>query len=71
MCVNDYAVEVMQAGEWRAVVKESNNYHRFGAHHFDPVTTDRLRLTIFACHGENESARVYQVRVYSKEKETD
>ncbi|MBC7234619.1 MAG: FAD-dependent oxidoreductase [Chloroflexi bacterium] len=60
--VQGYTVEVEEGNEWRQVVAEMCNYHRFRVHRFAPVTTGRLRLHVWATHGE-ASVRLYRIAV--------
>ncbi|MHB0939035.1 MAG: FAD-dependent oxidoreductase [Armatimonadota bacterium] len=61
--VKDYALAVWQGSAWRELVYVEGNYHRCRTHEFPEMTTDRLRLSVLAMHGEGEPARVYQIRV--------
>ena len=64
MLAKEYTVEAHVDGAWREIAAEDCNIHRFRVHQFDAVTTDRLRLTIHANHGDGGSARVYRIGVY-------
>lgn len=64
-CVKAYGLEVRQEGTWREVVRVENNYQRHRRHPLHtPVTTDRLRLVVYATHGD-PSAALYEVRCYA------
>ncbi len=63
-CVRDYALEAWVDGEWHEVARVEGNYTTRVVHDFDtPVTTDRLRLVVYATNGD-PSAGVYEVRCY-------
>jgi hypothetical protein len=64
-CVRDYQLAVPEGDGWRVLVAESGNYHRRRVHRFEPVSTDRLRLTVLATNGD-PSARVFEVRAYGR-----
>ena len=64
-CVKDYALSFWKDGEWVPLVEETGNYQRHRIHRFDPVTSEKLRLTIHATHG-SPSARVYEIRAYNE-----
>jgi len=58
-----YAVQAHVGGEWVPVVQVEDNIQRWRRHHFDEVTTDRVRLVV------NETAltdgtQVYELRLY-------
>ena len=61
--VKAYTIACWADGEWRDIVQEACNIHRFHRHRFDAVMTHKLRLRVLATHGEGESARVYQIQV--------
>lgn len=64
-CVEAYGLEVLQAGGWREVVRVSDNYQRHRRHPLpEGVTTDKLRVTLYATHGD-PSAALYEVRCYA------
>ena len=64
-CVKDYRLEYASGGDWKVLLEEKGNYMRRRVHHFDVVTSDRLRLTVQATNGV-PNARVYEVRVYNE-----
>jgi hypothetical protein len=64
-CIRNYRIEVNVGGEWRAVVSEKMNYQRFRRHTFNPVVTDRIRLTAETVQGGG-SACVHEIRIYEK-----
>lgn len=53
-----------EAGGWRAVFEETDNYQRRRTARFPRLSTRALRLECLATHGDR-SARIYEVRVYS------
>jgi hypothetical protein len=61
--VSAYELSYWHKGSWHTLAREEENYHRFHRHTFSPVTADRLRLRVLGTHGEEQEARVYQVRV--------
>lgn len=69
--VREYRIEAPEgAGDgdrgaegWRTLVRETGNGRRFRRHRFDPVETDRLRLTVEATHGAPR-AELFEVRAY-------
>jgi hypothetical protein len=63
-CVKRYEVSVATPGGWKTVVEEPDNYYRKRVHTFDPVASNRLRVTIHETNGAPE-ARVYELRLYS------
>lgn len=64
--IKAYALDCWDGTEWRTLVEERNNIHRFLRHSFTAVSTTRLRLRVLATHdGESRGARVYQIRVES------
>ena len=58
--VRDYSIE---AGG-RVLARIAGNYQRLRCHRFEPVETDRLRLTVTATNG-SELARVFEIRCYA------
>ena len=60
--VKAYELACWQGGEWRMLVHEDDNHHRFRRHSFAPVRTNKLRLRVLEVHGGG-GACVYQVRV--------
>jgi len=63
MCIKEYELSVWKNDEWKEIIREECNYHRFRTHSFEPVVTNKLRLRILSTHGGKQSARVYQVSV--------
>ena len=62
--VRDYTVTVWMSGDWKPVVRVTDNYHRHRKHRLEqPVTTDKLRVVIHATNGDS-SAAIYEVRCY-------
>lgn len=66
-CVKRYEIAVPEAGGWKALVVENDNYFRRRVHRIDAVTTSRLRINLLETNGAAQ-ARVYEVRVYNHEK---
>jgi hypothetical protein len=62
-CVKRYEVSVATATGWKTVIEEPDNYYRKRVHSFDPVTSNRVRITIHETNGAPD-ARVYEVRLY-------
>lgn len=61
-CPRDYALEVLQRGEWTRVLAVRDNYQRLRRHQLAvPVVTDKLRITILATNGD-PSAAIYEIR---------
>jgi len=65
-CVREYALEYWEGGQWRELLRETDNYMRRRVHHVEPVETDRLRVRVLATNGA-ETAHIYEVRVYNEE----
>jgi hypothetical protein len=65
-CVRDYVLAVWTGDDWREIVSERDNHHRFRTHTFAPLATTQLRLTVRATHVPGHSARVYQLSVYDR-----
>lgn len=63
-CVKEYAVDVWQGDDWREIIHEDDNHHRFRVHPVEELLTERLRLRVLSTHGEGYGARVYQIAVY-------
>jgi hypothetical protein len=62
-CVRDYVFEIHNGIGWTQLLAEQDNYTRRRVYTFDPVTTNRLRLTILGTNGV-PAARIYEIRVY-------
>jgi hypothetical protein len=63
--VRDYSLAVRMGGQWREILKVTNNYQRRRAHEFDTAfTCDALRVVV---HGTNgvDHARIFEVRAYA------
>jgi len=58
--VRDYVLEA----QGRELARVAGNYQRLRCHRFEPVETDRLRLTVTATNG-SELARVFEIRCYA------
>ena len=66
-CAAEYGLQTYVDGEWREVLRVTDNYQRHRQHTLDsPVLTERLRIMIYATHGET-SAGIYEVRCYAGE----
>jgi hypothetical protein len=63
-CVKKYEVAIATAAGWRIVARNDDNYGRRRVHEFEPVHSDRLRITVFETNG-NAAARIYEVRIYN------
>ena len=61
----DYRVLYNDGGQWKPAFSEQGNWRRFRRHHFDDVTTDKIRLEILKARNGDE-ARVYEVRAYEE-----
>ena len=61
-----YELAAWVDGRWAVLAREECNIHRFRVHAFDPVTTEKLRLTVTENHGEGGQARVYEIAAYSQ-----
>ena len=62
-CVKDYALFDEQKESWKLLLKVKGNYQRRRIHHFNSLTSRKLRLEIYSTNGYR-SARVYEIRVY-------
>jgi hypothetical protein len=62
-CVKSYDVAVNNGGGWQTVAEVRDNYQRRRSHTFQPVATDRVRVTVHETNG-SPSARIYEVRLY-------
>jgi len=63
-CARDYTVMAWLDGDWRPVVRVTDNYQRHRKHKLEqPVTTDKLRIVVHATNGD-PSAAIYEVRCY-------
>ncbi|MDR5699071.1 FAD-dependent oxidoreductase [Agromyces aerolatus] len=64
-CVRSYAFHVRVDGGWHEVARVTDNIMSRVVHDLPvPIETDRLRLTVFATHGD-PSAAVYELRAYA------
>jgi hypothetical protein len=61
--VRDYAIEAWQDGAWRELVRVDGNVTTRVVHTFEPVSTSRLRLMVYATNGD-PAAGVYEFRCY-------
>ena len=65
-CVRNYELSALVDGEWVRVIKEEGNFQRHRVHSFATRAAAKLRLTVFATHGDT-SASVFEIRVYNEE----
>jgi hypothetical protein len=61
--VRDYRVERETSGGWESLTTVTGNYQRFRRHTFDPVETDRLRVSVKATNGAPR-AEIFEIRAY-------
>lgn len=64
-CVRDYTLSCLVGGQWKPVAEVEGNFQRRHVHRFDPLTTDRVRLTVRATNGA-PAARVFEIRLYNE-----
>ncbi|MGW0158992.1 FAD-dependent oxidoreductase [Mycobacterium sp. NPDC003323] len=64
--VRDYAIEAWQDDAWCELVRVQGNVTTRVVHAFDPVTTTRVRLVVYATNGD-PAAGVYEFRCYGSE----
>ena len=64
-CVSDYAIQIMDCGEWRTILQVDGNYLRRRVHKIKPTKTSKLRVVVKKTNGD-KSARIYEVRIYSE-----
>lgn len=63
-CPREYAISVLIEGGWQEVARERDNYRCRRVHDLpDPVSTDRIRMTLFSTHGD-AAAAIHEIRVY-------
>lgn len=62
-CPRDYSIEVYSGGNWRSVVRVTDNYQRLCRHEFPVASTDRLRVIVTATNGD-PSAAIYEIRCH-------
>ena len=65
MMAKEYELSALINGEWVKIAGDDTNIHRFRVHTFDAVTTEAIRLSVKANHGEGGEARVYQIAAFS------
>ncbi len=64
--VRDYAIEYIGPdGQWREIVRVTDNYDRLRVHRFSPIETRALRLRVLKTGGAPE-ARVFELRAYAQ-----
>ena len=62
-CVKSYFVEVFNGREWVEVAREEENFMRKRTHFFDPITAEKLRVTVLETWGD-PSARIMEIRAF-------
>ena len=62
-CVKDYDAELCVGDSWCRFAEECGDFMRRSLHHFDPVTADRIRITVYATWGD-PSARITEVHAW-------
>lgn len=63
--VADYELQVFSDGEWRPVLKASNNTASRVVHTLsEPVDAQKFRINVFSTNGD-PSAGIFEVRIYS------
>lgn len=62
-CVRDYTVAARVHGQWRELVRVTDNYQRLREHRVEPIAATTVRLIVTATNGD-PSARVYGLRLY-------
>lgn len=64
-CVRDFRIDILKSGEWKTIWHERDNYRRFRRISLDkPVISRCIRLVVEKVWGEEEPARVYEIRLY-------
>ncbi|MFB6136594.1 MAG: FAD-dependent oxidoreductase [Halobacteriaceae archaeon] len=61
--VRDYRVEALVDGSWERLARVEGNFRRHRRHVFDPVETDRVRVTVEATNGV-PWAELFELRAY-------
>lgn len=64
-CVRDYDILALREGEWVTVHQQRGNFQRHNIHHFQAVTTEKIRIQVLATNGA-DTARIYEVRCYNE-----
>lgn len=64
-CVRDYDVSYWNGAQWVTLAGVKGNFQRRRIHRFEPISTDRLRLTVRATNGD-KAARVFEIRAYNE-----
>lgn len=64
-CTKDYALFYEYQGKWEPILNIEGNYHRRRIHHFDDISSQKIRLEIYSTNGD-PSARLYEIRVYKE-----
>ena len=67
---SNYSIQYNNNDKWVGLIHIEDNYHRRRVHSFKTIETDKIRIIIEKNNLENgrvmaNSARVYEVRVYS------
>ena len=63
-CVKDYTVEVFDGSSWHTVADITDNFMRKRTHTFEPISAQKIRLTVTATWGD-PSARIMELRAES------
>ena len=66
MLAKEYELYAWKDGAWIPLAGDTCNVHRFRSHRMGAVTTDKVKLTVLATHGEGRAARVYRIAVFSE-----
>ncbi len=62
--ISDYEISVYTGNRWATIVQANGNYQRRVEHTVQPVSTNRLRLTISKTNGD-PLARLFEIRCYA------
>lgn len=65
-CVSDYTIKTLQDDDWKVIAHVENNYLRRRIHNIDPPIKSRYLQVIVEKTNGDRSARIYEIRVYSK-----
>ena len=65
-CVKDYTLCAFDGKEWIAIATVKDNFMRRNVHRFDPITAQKLRVTVTETWGD-PSARIMEIRAHRKE----
>ena len=64
-CVKDYSIFYEHEGRWKKLLEINNNFYRRRIHHFDDISSKKLKIEVFSTNGDR-SARIYEIRVYQE-----